>query len=228
MEEKATLKKVNIVISICSVIIILCFTAIGFIYVNNRSKDKFAYEDNLDKTVVTINDYSYDLREVSYYVIKMEAFVDNAANAYNENNPKAYWNLYINHTFVSKAAHDNCMKLVIRDFMYANEAAKLGLTLTDERLEEVEDEVHTILKNMSPEQMSITNYTDKELYDILYRVAMAEAYVTYLMDKDSSLTEEDLDTEGTYFEEMKENYDIDINDKIWDKIDLGRITINKD
>ncbi len=228
MEEKKILKKVNIVISICSVVIIACLVAIGFIYVNNRYNNRFDYKNHLNETVLTIDDYTYNLREVAYYVIKMEASVDNTANAYNPKNPKEYWNLYINNKFVSGVAHDNCMNLVIRDYMYANEAKKLGLTVSDEKISEINDEVHNTLKSLSGPQMDITNYSEKELYDILYRVALAESYVTYITEKDSSLTEENLNIDGDYFKNLKKDYNIIISKKLWDKVNVGFVTINND
>lgn len=228
MENEAKLKKINIVISVCSVLIIVCLTAIGFIYVNNRDKEKFVYENNLDSLVVTIDDYKYDLQEVSYYIIKMEAYVDEAARLYNEDNPRAYWNLYISNHYVSAMAKDTCMDLIIRDYVYANEAKLLNLTLSEEKVNSITDEVQETLKNMTSSQMAITNYSEKDLYDILYRIAMAERYVSYISSKDDSLTEDDFNPEGKHYEKIIKKYDIKINKKIWNNVNIGRVSINNE
>ncbi len=227
MDEKKKLTKADIIISISTILIILSLFAIAFMFVKNYfSKENFVYEENLDKTVLTIEGYKYDLREASYYVMEMEAYVQQIALAYNEDYPLSYWNLYISNRYVSSLARDNCMELIIRDYIYASEAKKLGLTLSEEKIKEINGEVNDKFKNMTASQMQITNYSEKELYDILCRIALAEAYVTDLMAKDTTLTEEDLNPEGTYLEKMKKNYNIKINNKIWDKISLGRITVN--
>jgi len=228
MKKELSAKQITTILSICCLIIIGCILCAAFIYADNNQKKKFVYEDHLEDTVVTIDGADITLREVTYYVIKMEAFVDAAAHEYNPSRPQAYWNMYINNTFLRSQAKKSTMNLFIRDYIYYLEAVELGLTLSDEQINTIHDEIYTTFKNMSASQMNLTGYTETELYNILYRVEMAKAYTTHICTLNEELVEEDFNPDGSHFNEIYEKHSISVNNDIWDGVKMGFISINND
>jgi len=227
MENNVNSTKYNLILAICIIVIIGSITMIAIIYSLNRSEiEHFDYSEHQNSTVLTIDDYKFSLHEISYYIVKMEAHVDIGAHAYNEDKPAEYWKLYLNDGFIKDVIKEATINLVIRDYIYANEALKLGLSPDEERLDRLSDETYETLKNMTGPQMEATNYTTKELYDVLYRIALAELYVNHISEQNPNLTEVDFDPNGDYYKQIIPNYKVKINNKIWDKVDMGHISIN--
>lgn len=226
MKNKLTPKQANIINTICSVILIVCFVCAAIIAVNNRDKKRFNYEEQVNDTIVTIGQLEVPLYEASYYILKMEAYVNHGAQDYNSNNIPAFWNLYINNKFIRTMAKDATMNLLIRDNLYYIEAVYGGMELTNQDIKGINEEIQNILLNMTPGQMSFTNYTERQLYAILSKIRLAEKYVAEMTEQDSTLKEEDFNPDGKYYKEIYSRHKIKINKKIWDKITLGKLSNN--
>lgn len=230
-------KRENIIILICLLVIIASIVAFFVIYSNNKINNSFIFNEHLEDTIVTItfpedissklntSSYNISLRELSYYILVMEASVNHTATLYNPNNLNSYWNLYINNTFVKSEAKDNTMEICIRDNIYYYEAVSNGFYLTDDEKSDVLDEASYIYDNLTGKQVDATKLTLEDLYNIRYKIELASKYISRLISEEN-FTEEDLNIGGAYYSSLYKNYDIRTDD-IWSMINLGEITIDR-
>ncbi len=220
----------NIIYLICTIVTAVCIMAAVTIYITNRDAKKFVYEDNYDKVLVTVGSMNITLKDASYYIMRMEAEVDKLAKVYDRNNPLAYWSVRIGSNYVRPHAKKTVMGYMIRDAMYCLEGQAMGLEPDHERIIAINDDVTNTLKSMTSQQMEFTNLTYSELYNILYRIEMAKLYISAVTAGNNLLTEEDFNEGGSYYESIYKKYSsdngIDIDDDLWDKITLGKLTIN--
>lgn len=183
-------------------------------------------KDHLYDTLVTIDNDAVSLKESLYYIMLMEGEVNEKAIAYDSKNPRIYWNLYINNKYIRTWAKETVMSIIIRDYIYYHEALSENITLSDEDISQINDDIANILKNMTAAQMSSANYTENELFLILSKIAYAKKYIKSVSSKNSSYTEDSFNEDGEYYNSIYNSHSVKINDKLWENIKLGEITLN--
>lgn len=208
------------------VVIFLCI--IGFMYVNS-GRGEFVYNEHLEDAAFKVDDGEITLKEASYYVMVIESNVNEAALQYNVNNPKRYWNIYMNDgenrsNFLCDQAKEDMKASCIRDDIYYREAQKAGISLSGQEKSAVMDDAYEQEKLMTGKMLEVTGYEYADLYRMMEKIAIVKKYVNTLMDK--GYTEEQLDVGGEYYEELKDGYSVWINEDMWEKITLGSVTVN--
>src|SRR5574344_1027030 len=115
----------NYIVLSCSLLIIFSIVLLFVINSQNKVKNSFIFNEHLNDTFITMDNedtsYSISLKELSYYVLVMEASVNNTASLYDPSNTNKFWNLYLENTFVSTIAKDTSIDMCIRDNIYYNE-----------------------------------------------------------------------------------------------------------
>jgi len=223
-------KKKNIIVVFCILCIMVSVFAFIIIYYDNKHEE-FIYNEHLEETVVTVKkqgeEESIDisLQEMTYYIINVEGDIQDMALQYNSSNPEAYWLLKVDSLYNMKDyAKDLSMDSCVRDNIYYMEALKQGIELTEEELQLASEDARTIIKNITSKQMNVSEFTIEALYNIERKLYLASKYVGELVRK--GYTPEELELKGTYYEELRAKYDIVVNNKLWDEIRLGDITIS--
>lgn len=207
-------------------VIFLCI--IGFMYVHS-GRGRFVYSEYLDDAAFKVNDTEITLKEASYYVMVIESNINEAALQYNANDPKRYWNIYMNDgenrsNFLSAQAKEDMKASCIRDAIYYMEAQKAGVSLSKEEKEQVMDDAYEQEKLMTGKMLEVTGYEYSDLCYVMEKIAIVKKYINTLMEK--GYTEEQLDVGGEYYEELKGTYSLWENEDIWDEVTLGSVTIN--
>ena len=226
-------KTENIIKVICVVVIIASVIAFLFLYYAQKN-EPFIYEKHLEERVLTVNDAKYkqytmtvDLQEMTYYVINVEGEIHDMAVQYNSDNPDAYWKVklkkgtYTMRQYAKELAYDSC----VRDNIYYIEALKAGVELTDEEKQMAKRDAKTILENASAKWLQVSDFTLDVLYYIEEKLYITSKYVNMLLE--DGYTNEELELKGTYYEKLKEDYTISVNEKLWDRVIFGNITIDK-
>ena len=77
------------------------------------------------------------------------------------------------------------------------------------------------------EQMDQLPVSDEYLIKTMQHIALAEKYQTYVAEKNNR-SYSSYSWNGGYYEKWLESQDVEINDKIWDRIAVGDITLNHD
>jgi len=195
---------------------------------------EFDYTKYLNKIVVTINETQINLKEMSYYIIKVEETGDEYARQYNPESPTQYWGIYMNEVtdsgYVSDLARDSAMSYCIRDNIYAMEAIQAGVELTNDELSDVKADAASTYANMTSRQREVTLLELVDLELIMTKEALAHKYMLFLANQESTSALEAVtllyDVGGDYYETLKSKYSIEINERVWKKIRPGFITIN--
>lgn len=218
----------NYIVLSCSLLIIFSIVLLFVINSQNKVKNSFIFNEHLNDTFITMDNedtsYSISLKELSYYVLVMEASVNNTASLYDPSNTNKFWNLYLENTFVSTIAKDTSIDMCIRDNIYYNEAIASDFDLDETELLQVSDEASNIYYNLTGKQVDATELTLNDIYNIRYKIILATKYITHLM-KNNEFTEKELNINGSYYESLYKKYNVDIDDN-WDEISLGNITID--
>lgn len=209
-------------------IIIGSITAFFVIDAQRRVRNEFVFNEHLGEMAFMVNDTEITLREAAYYILVIESNVNATALEYNENNPVAYWNIYLNDgensNFLRDQAKEDTMNACIRDGIYYNEALSAGIELSDEEEKECSDNAYEQEKTLTGKQQQVTGYDYGDMYEMLRKIAINKKYMSILMDE--GYTEEQLDVGGEYYEELKMKYEIEVNEELWENVNLGRLTIN--
>ena len=220
-------KTENYIILACVFVIMICAILVSIIYGTNKKNNKFVFNEHLDEEALVIskNDEKHPLtlKDVSYYVLIMEATGDANAKLYDPSKKNAFWNIYINNTFVKTIAKENAMNLCIRDNVYYLEAVANNVSLEPVELEAVEEETDFIYFSLTGKQLDATTLDRSDIYNIRYKIALATKYVTKLMNE-NDLSADTLNIDGEYYTDLLDSYDIEIDD-LWDNVELGSITI---
>jgi len=225
-KDTVTPKIQNIIISICTIVIIISIGALVLITVNLLSKKEFSYADSLDDTVLTVENETVSLKEISYYILVAETNYNEAANIYNEENPHAFWNMALNMKYFRNRVKQSVIDACTRDNIYYQQALKEGYILKEEALEEIEDKALEEISKMTDFQMKLTDYQMSDMVKVLTKIAYSRKYAEDLMAE--GYTAQELDVDGSKYEEIKKDYAVSVNQKIWKNITLGKVTINNE
>lgn len=233
-------KKETRIILICSLTIIFCVLAFGIIASINKVNNKFTIKKHLDDSVILIEStdfeansseinnyrYEYTIKDISYYILLMEASINHSAHLFNPNNLYALWNMKSDGYFIKDAAKETTMAIFIRDNIYYIEALKMNVELNDAEKDIVLEEASFIYKNLTGKQVDVTNLTMEDLYNIRYKINIITKYISTIISN-GQYSETDLDIDGTYYTSLLEKYKIEIFD-IWDDVEFGDITITRE
>ncbi len=79
---------------------------------------------------------------------------------------------------------------------------------------------------MTDWQMKLTDYQMSDMVNVLTKIAYSRKYAENLMAE--GYTAQELDVDGSKYEEIKKDYTFSVNQKIWKNITLGKVTINNE
>ncbi len=217
------------------IIFVLVFCILITAYSIYKQKRAFSYETALEEPVVTVGETVVTLKEISYYVIEVENTGDAFAKVYNPDNPIEYWGLYMNEKtsagYVSDLARIAALDYCIRDNIYYLEARRAGVELTAEEQEGVRADAEAYYAQMTDRQREVTQLTSKDLELILEKVTLTQKYMVQLssQEEDVSVLEAvtlHYDVGGDYYENLKASYAVKVNERIWEQVRPGHVTIN--
>jgi hypothetical protein len=229
MEEKMSKKKQDMIIVICVITLVLSVCAIFCIYYSNKN-DEFIFNEHLDEIVLTVKDddnaMNISLQEIAYYIINVEGDVDDMAHQFNSENLNAYWNVKLDKGLYTmrKYAKDLVIEKCVMDNIYYMEALKNNVTLSENEKELASEDAYIILRNLTGKQMDMSDYSYDDLHKIMEKLYISSKYVGQL--KESGISMEELDYKGKYYLELKDEYSYIIEEKVWDEIKLGALTVD--
>ena len=182
------------------------------------------------------------LKELGYYIYKAETEGNITALNYDADNPKAYWNLYMNQDgsnsgYVSDLARDAALDYCIRDTLYDMEAERAGFTPEADELADAAYDAEKMYSELSETAKKNTGLDETLMKEMAEREYTAHAYMRMLAKRDvengnaSSVLEavtKYYDIGGTYYTDLLDSYSITVNDELWNNVRVGFVTINND
>ena len=219
------------------VIILIVVVALLGIYVYSRiSKPSYDFNDNLDVTVLSVNDEDVTFRELGYYIVYVEKTFDQMARSYNPDNPADFWKTHfsagVNSTFTDDYAKSLVRELYIYDYIMEKEAGTRGVALTDaEKSAAVKsgEEEYTKISEKGKTALGITN---ELVVAYFLRRKLVEKYVNQAAEeiKNNGFQGDvsaQLNYNGEfYLNQIKSRYQVKYDQKQWDNMPMGKITIN--
>ena len=197
---------------------------------------RFDYEDHLDEPVITVDDTDITLREFGYYIFEVEEFVQRQALLYDPENPKHWWNTHfsagMDSQFVCDYAKKVAVNTCISDEIYYRAAISNGIALTGAEEKIAQGEAKIVYGSMSREVLTRTGLDENIIVNMRIKQALASKYAGLLAESEnfggySEEPEKLLNWDGAYYQEnILPKHIVKNNDKILDKITLGKITVN--
>ena len=215
---------------ITMIVALLIVVALIGIVVWNQNRI-FSIEKSMETTAYSFEGEKVPLKDVMYYIMMEEDAVNELALTYDAENPRAYWNLFISGKFVSKLAAQTACNYAIRDDLYAKEAEKLGLILSEEEKQDAKIKAQAIFDGMTEKQLNATHLTVEQITAICEQRTLVNNLCVHLAKERELEIEEDVlqkyyGLESKYFDELQETYKVVINKSLWNNISLGAVTIN--
>lgn len=229
-KKKRKLKK-EATLVIGGLALLLLFVIISIIIKKNM---EFSFEKKISSPVITVNDNIVTLKDFSYYIVQVESKGDEMAKVYDENHPTAYWNLYMNDTsssgYVTDLARRAAIDFCVRDNIYALEAEKAGMELTKEELDDIKYDAEQFYYKVSIKGRENTHIDVLSIEKSMRVEQLAYKYITYLAENDEDGVLQSVvlkyDVGGMYYEALKNDYSIKIDNNILNDVRFGFVTIN--
>lgn len=224
----AQIKELKITVVFVSVVVLIIIGLFAFTQI--RWNTRFTYADSLNETLFTYKGGEAKLRDITYYIMIEEESVNEVAETYDAKNAKAYWNLYIDNTFVSDEAKQAALDYCVRDVLYAQIAREAGMKLTKEEETEIRKKAMNIVEGLTDKQKEL-GMTGDDIYKALENNKLADKLVLGFA-KDQELTMEEAVLSAYYginskfFKTAKTDAEFTLNESIWSEISLGELTIN--
>jgi len=203
------------------VLVVVVLLAAQKRFENTKRED---FWDHLEDTVVTINGEDITFKDLSFYVLYEERVVEEKARIYNPKSSKDFWNIHTNYTFVQGEAKDVILEMAIHDRLFYQLAMEEGLTLSAEDEKYLASATEDFWEDLFDEQLERLPATKNEINEQIRILCLAEKYQNLLAETDGpSVAAYKYD--GYYYGQMLEDYDVEVNSKLWDRIVVGDITL---
>ncbi len=195
-----------------------------------RWTTEFSYTKCLDETLFLYEGKEVELREITYYIMIEEEAVNKSAQEYDPQNVNSYWNLHLNESYVSEKAKETALNYCVRDILYAYKASEIGMELSESVVNDLRQKAANIYEGLTEKQLDL-GLTEEDIYQALYNNQLADDWVLMMAKQEGrTLTEKVLSAyygiNSYFFKKTKAELDFVLNDKLWDEVHLGSMTIN--
>lgn len=233
--SKGTLKKKKVEIITVCICVVLIAAILAILIVFNKSKD-FVYNKHLDEAVISIDDENITLKDFSYYIYIVEKQINDMAIKYNPDDLNDFWNTHFKNSLDSVFTRDYAKQLAKDlceyDYIMEKETAIHNIYVTESEKESIKADAKDTYDDFSQKAKDNTRLSEEDIYNILCRRKLVEKYaVRAAQQVKSDGFEGDsaslLDYDGEYYKEViKSKYNVTENNKLLDKITMGRVTVN--
>ncbi len=233
--SKGTLKKKKVEIITVCICVVLIAAILAILIVFNKSKD-FVYNKHLDEAVISIDDENITLKDFSYYIYIVEKQINDMAIKYNPDDPNDFWNTHFKNSLDSVFTRDYAKQLAKDlceyDYIMEKETAIHNIYVTESEKESIKADAKDTYDDFSQKAKDNTRLSEEDIYNILCRRKLVEKYAVSAAQQvksdgfagDSASL---LDYDGEYYKEIiKSKYNVTENNKLLDKITMGRVTVN--
>lgn len=186
--------------------------------------EKISYLEHLDEEIVVIDEKSYPLRELAFYLAYQEKNVEEQAKVYDWENRKSYWNLRSKDNFLRLQARDTAMEMMIHDTIFYHLAEREKLVLTAEEETYMLNQKKDFWNDLEEEGQERIGVSEAELEDVFYRMALAQKEQQILADS-QGVDYQEYTIEGECYAALLAEHSYQINEKLWERLDFGNITL---
>lgn len=208
-----------VIIGICLLI------AIGvYSYQSGKEKEKVEYTEVLDKVAVTVDGKNLTIRDMDFYVLYEEKTVEEQAIVYSPEDTNSYWNLHINGEFIKVSAQTAAMDMAVHDEIFYQMAIAEEIVLSEEEERILKESQNDFWMDLSDEAKERIGVSEEEIDETMEKIALAQKYQSIYANL-QGVSYEDCEFNGSEYENLLNSHEVEINSKIWDRLDFGNITL---
>lgn len=209
-----------IVLILCVAVMVYALLTMG----NNRAK--LNYQEHLEDTAVTVDSEEITFQDLAFYILYEEGKIEEQARIYNSDYTKDYWNLHTNDTFIQLEAKEVVLGMAVHDHLFYQMAVAEGMdTLTEEEEQELEYRMTDFWEDLLDIQWEKLPCSEETINEQIRLAAIAEKYQNYLAEE-LGPSQAAYKYDGYYYQQIMEQHQVETNDKLWDRLVLGDITLS--
>lgn len=209
-----------IVLILCVAVMVYALLTMG----NNRAK--LNYQEHLEDTAVTVDSEEITFQDLAFYILYEEGKIEEQARIYNPDYTKDYWNLHTNDTFIQLEAKEVVLGMAVHDHLFYQMAVAEGMdTLTEEEEQELEYRMTDFWEDLLDIQWEKLPCSEETINEQIRLAAIAEKYQNYLAEE-LGPSQAAYKYDGYYYQQIMEQHQVETNDKLWDRLVLGDITLS--
>ena len=209
-----------IVLILCVAVMVYALLTMG----NNRAK--LDYQEHLGDTAVTVDSEEITFQDLAFYILYEEGKIEEQARIYNPDYTKDYWNLHTNDTFIQLEAKEVVLGMAVHDHLFYQMAVAEGMdTLTDEEEQKLEYRITDFWEDLLDIQWEKLPCSEETINEQIRLAAIAEKYQNYLAEEFGP-SQAAYKYDGYYYQQIMEQHQVKTNDKLWDRLVLGDITLS--
>ena len=209
-----------IVLILCVAVMVYALLTMG----NNRAK--LNYQEHLEDTAVTVDSEEITFQDLAFYILYEEGKIEEQARIYNPDYTKDYWNLHTNDTFIQLEAKEVVLGMAVHDHLFYQMAVAEGMdTLTEEEEQELEYRMTDFWEDLLDIQWEKLPCSEETINEQIRLAAIAEKYQNYLAEE-LGPSQAAYKYDGYYYQQIMEQHQVKTNDKLWDRLVLGDITLS--
>ncbi|WP_052169778.1 hypothetical protein [Pseudobutyrivibrio ruminis] len=209
------------------IVLILCVAVMAYALLtmgNNRAK--LNYQEHLEDTAVTVDSEEITFQDLAFYILYEEGKIEEQARIYNPDYTKDYWNLHTNDTFIQLEAKEVVLGMAVHDHLFYQMAVAEGMdTLTEEEEQELEYRTTDFWEDLLDIQWEKLPCSEETINEQIRLAAIAEKYQNYLAEE-LGPSQAAYKYDGYYYKQIMEQHQVKTNDKLWDRLVLGDITLS--
>lgn len=207
-------------------VLLIIVVVVGGISVRLGSQKQYLkFPEALDEVVVTVDGEELLVQDLAFYIAYEEGIVERDAFVYNPENTGQYWKIHTNGVFIRTAAKQTAIDMAIHDEIFYQMAQEDGLTLDEKEEEHLRNTQYDFWSDLEEEQRTAIAVGQDYMNQSIEKMALAEKYQSiYAMMKDKE--QEEYAFDGTAYQKLLEEHEVQIHEEVWDRIHFGSITVN--
>ena len=210
-------------------LIIIAAVVLMFFYAVHRNSmiQPIDYGTHLDDVAVTVDGEELKLSDLSFYVLYEELTIESEAEIYNKKNTRDFWNVHANGIFFKAAAKKSVMDMAVHDRLFYKGALSEGMELTREERDILSDSYNDFLDDLYLVQRDSPLYDEKQIFDTMEKIALAEKYQGYLASRDET-TYAGYGYDGYDYKNYLKEHSVKINKSVWERVSIGDNSLSHD
>ena len=205
--------------------ILVAIVAVQMVASSAKSRMKLNVTEHLSEVVFVLDNEEVTLEDIMFYILLEEYQVEKQAAIYNPDNSKQFWNVHTNGVFVSVDSKDAVLSMAVHDRLMYRQAIDAGLDFTEAEKSDIENRRSDFWENLYDYQLE-NLVVSKDVINAQFDIAAMSEKYTNILAKEAGVESAPFGYDGYYFEQILKEHELKVNDRLWDKVVLGDITLS--
>lgn len=222
MKKKRKLRETAV---FTTVMLVLVLAVAVSSWVRARSIGKISYQDHMEDTAVTIDGRDYKFRDLAVYLARQEMATEDQARVYDLEHTDKYWNVHANGSFIRLESRDYAMDTAVHDMIFYQMAVKAGVSLTAEEMAYLKNQTDDFWSDLEEEGRERIGVSIEEVGETFLCMGLAEKQQKILAEEEG-VDSREYNVNGSAYENLLCGHTYEINEKLWDRLDFGKIVLD--